>query len=127
MADNMGDDIAVSTIENNNNNNDPLVHLPSELILRIIDNATIGSVAKLTQLTRAWHAFIEDIHQDAIYSLITKVERPTETRDFSFVDSSLDHNKYYNKYYNDIRSWKDLCSREAGISSARSRESRPSK
>jgi hypothetical protein len=112
MADNMGDDIAVSTIENNNNNNDPLVHLPSELILRIIDNATIGSVAKLTQLTRAWHAFIEDIHQDAIYSLITKVERPTETRDFSFVDSSLDHNKYYNKYYNDIRSWKDLCRRQ---------------
>jgi hypothetical protein len=29
MADNMGDDIAVSTIENNNNNNDPLVHLQS--------------------------------------------------------------------------------------------------
>jgi hypothetical protein len=92
--------------------NDPLAHLPSEIILRIIDNATLASVAKLTQLTRAWHAFIEQVHQDAIYSSLTKIERPPQTRDFSFVDPSLDHNKYYNKYYNDINSWKDLCRRQ---------------
>ena len=97
---------------NTTNTADPLVHLPSEIILRIIDNATLASVAKLTQLTRAWHTFIEEVHQDAIYSSLTKIERPPQTRDFSFVDPSLDHNKYYNKYYNDIQSWKDLCRRQ---------------
>jgi hypothetical protein len=106
----MGDDMAEKTV----NNNDPLVHLPSEIILRIIDNATLDSVAKLTQLTRAWHKFIDKVHQDAIYSSLTKTERPPQTRDFSFVDPQLDHNKYYNKYYNDIQSynWKDLCRRQ---------------
>jgi hypothetical protein len=105
---NTDDDIADNTI----NNNDPLVHLPSEIVLRIIDSATLASVANLSQLTRAWHAFIEKVHQDAIYSSLTKIERPPQTKDFSFVDPSLDHNQYYNKYYNDIQSWKDLCRRQ---------------
>jgi len=104
--------MADQTSNNNADTNDPLVHLPSEIVLRIIDNATLASVAKLTQLTRAWHDFIDQVHQDAIYSSPSKVERPVQTRNFSFIDSSHDHNKYYNEYYDNIQSWKDLCRRQ---------------
>ena len=104
--------MAGESTTNNADTNDPLARLPSELVLRIIDNATLASVAKLSQLSRAWNNFIEQVHQDAVYSSLSKVERPPQTRDFSFVDPANDSNKYYNKYYNDIQSWKDLCRRQ---------------
>jgi hypothetical protein len=95
---------------NNPDTTDPLVLLPSEIVLRIIEHATLSSVAKLTQLTRAWHAFIEETHQDAIYSSHSKTQRPpqTTTRDFSFVNASLE----FTKYHSNIQSWKDLCRRQ---------------
>ena len=59
-----GDNVAETT--------DPLVHLPSEIVLRVIEYADLSSVASLTQVTRAWHAFIDETHQEAIYSSPTK-------------------------------------------------------
>lgn len=100
-------DMAGQTIDNADTT-DPLVHLPSEIVLRIIEHATLSSVAKLTQLTRAWHAFIEETHQDAIYSSHSKTQRPSQSRDFEFVNASLE----FSKYYRDIQSWKDLCRRQ---------------
>jgi hypothetical protein len=91
---------------------DPLVLLPSEIVLRIIEYAELSSVASLTQLTRTWHAFIDETHQDAIYSSPSKAGRPQHTKNFDFLDDSLD----YNKYYNNIQSWKDLCKRQTLLS-----------
>jgi hypothetical protein len=91
---------------------DPLVLLPSEIVLRIIEYAELSSVASLTQLTRTWHAFIDETHQDAIYSSPSKAGRPQHTKNFDFLDESLD----YNKYYNNIQSWKDLCKRQTLLS-----------
>lgn len=91
---------------------DPLVHLPSEIVLRVIEYADLSSVASLTQVTRAWHAFIDETHQDAIYSSHTKAKRPRQTRNFNFLVESLD----YNKYYSNLQSWKDLCKRQTLLS-----------
>ena len=97
---------------------DPLVLLPSEIVLRIIECAELSSVASLTQLTRAWHAFIDETHQDAIYSSPTKAERPLQTKNFDFLSDSLN----YNKYYNNLQSWKDLCKRQTLLSRGWKRE-----
>lgn len=97
---------------------DPLVLLPSEIVLRIIEYAELSSVASLTQLTRTWHAFIDETHQDAIYSSPSKAERPLDTKSFDFLNESLD----YNKYYNNIQSWKDLCKRQTLLSRGWKRE-----
>jgi hypothetical protein len=97
---------------------DPLVLLPSEIVLRIIEYATLSSVASLTQLTRTWHAFIDETHQDAIYSSHSKAEKPANTKTFDFIDDSLD----YYKYYSNIQSWKDLCKRQTLLSRGWKRE-----
>lgn len=97
---------------------DPLVLLPSEIVLRILEYATLSSVASLTQLTRTWHAFIDETHQDAIYSSYSKAERPPGTKTFDFASDSLD----YYKYYSNIQSWKDLCKRQTLLSRGWKRE-----
>lgn len=97
---------------------DPLVLLPSEIVLRILEYATLSSVASLTQLTRTWHAFIDETHQDAIYSSHSKAERPPDTKTFNFASESLD----YYKYYRNIQSWKDLCKRQTLLSRGWKRE-----
>lgn len=47
---------------------DPLLVLPSELILRILEFTSSSSISQLTRLNKTWHSFIDEIHQDAIYS-----------------------------------------------------------
>ena len=91
---------------------DPLALLPSEIVLRVIEYADLSSVANLTQLTRAWHAFIDETHQDAIYSSHTKAKRPLQSKNFDFLNNSLD----YSKYYSNLQSWKDLCKRQTLLS-----------
>lgn len=97
---------------------DPLVLLPSEIVLRIIEYASLSSVASLTQVTRTWHAFIDETHQDAIYSSPSKAEKPHDAKTLDFVNDSLD----YYKYYSNIQSWKDLCKRQALLSRGWKRE-----
>ena len=98
--------------DNARDTTDPLVLLPSEIVLRIIEYAELSSVASLTRLTRTWHSFIDETHQDAIYSSPSKAERPLHTKNFDFLNESLD----YYKYYSNIRSWKDLCKRQTLLS-----------
>lgn len=87
---------------------DPLALLPAEIVLRILDFASLSSVASLTRVTKAWNAFIDTTHQDAIFSSPSKVERPLSSKDFSFAKESLS----FSKYADDISSWKDLCRRQ---------------
>ena len=87
---------------------DPLAVFPAEIVLRILDFAPISSVAALTRLTRIWHEFIDETHQDAIYSLSSKTSRPAGFRDLSFLSES----KSFAHYFENTSSWKDLCRRQ---------------
>jgi hypothetical protein len=87
---------------------DPLELLPAEIVLRIIDFSPISTVAALTRVTRSWHSFIEEAHQEAIYSSHSKTFCPNTRRDLSF----LTETRSFAKYFEDTTSWKDLCSRQ---------------
>ncbi|GAB7358848.1 hypothetical protein MBLNU230_g4071t1 [Neophaeotheca triangularis] len=86
----------------------PLSALPAELVLRIIDFADVPSVAALTQTSREWHKFIDDTHQQAIYSSPTKTSQPPNNRDLAF----LDDYKSFAKYYDGATTWKEACKRQ---------------
>lgn len=107
-----------SNMADSSETTDPLVLLPSEIVLRILEYASLSSVASLTQLTRSWHAFIDQTHQDAIYSSDSKADRPINAKDTSFANTSL---AYY-KYYDNIKSWKDLCRRQTLLSRNKKRQ-----
>lgn len=87
---------------------DPLVLLPTEIVLRILEFASVPSLASLTRTSRAWHDFIDNAHQDAIYSSSSKVERPPACRDFSF----LQEHKSFAKSLDGTSNWKELCKRQ---------------
>ncbi|MBE3045470.1 hypothetical protein IMZ48_23570, partial [Candidatus Bathyarchaeota archaeon] len=53
---------------------DPLTVLPPEVVLRVLESATLSALASLTAASKAWHAFIDVIHQDAIYSSTSKTD-----------------------------------------------------
>ncbi|RDW83531.1 F-box protein [Aspergillus mulundensis] len=55
---------------------DPLAILPPELVLRVLEFASLSTVASLTAVSKAWHRFIELTHQDAIYSVLLKAFTP---------------------------------------------------
>lgn len=97
---------------------DPLALLPSEIVLRILDFASLSSLASLTCVTRAWNAFIDKTHQDAIYSSPTKTDRTGSAKGLPSVNRSLD----FSKYFNDIQSWKDLCRRQVMLDKRWNRE-----
>lgn len=94
---------------------DPLTVLPPEIVLRILDFTPVSVLASLTCVSRAWHQFIDDTHQDAIYSSPSKTCQPPKTlqppghgRDFSFVQD----NTSFSKLFANVSSWKDLCRRQ---------------
>ncbi|KAI7366079.1 hypothetical protein KC331_g6286 [Hortaea werneckii] len=87
---------------------DPLSVLPPEIVLRILDFTPIDSLASLTATTKAWHAFIDEKHQDAIYSSPSKTQHPLGARDFDFLKSSTS----FAKFFEGTSSWKDLCKRQ---------------
>lgn len=87
---------------------DLLTILPPEIILRVLDFAPIASLACLTRLSKAWHDFIEETHQDSIYSSGSKTSHPVGAHDFDFLKDT----KSFAKYYDGTASWKDLCKRQ---------------
>ncbi|GIZ38022.1 hypothetical protein CKM354_000144900 [Cercospora kikuchii] len=85
---------------------DPLHLLPSEVVLRILDFTPPPTLAALTCLNRSWHSFIDQDHQDAIYT--AKTSRPHGARDFVF----LEQTQSFAKYYSGVQTWKELCKRQ---------------
>ncbi|RYN73230.1 hypothetical protein AA0117_g7966 [Alternaria alternata] len=94
---------------------DPLTVLPPEIVLRILDFTPVSALASLTVVSRAWHHFIDETHQEAIYSSPTKTSQshttsqpPRTARDFSFVEDYTS----FSKFFENLTSWKDLCKRQ---------------
>jgi hypothetical protein len=87
---------------------DPLYLLPAEIVLRILEFSPISVLAALSRLTRSWHNFIEQKHQDAIYSSPSKTHCPQARRDLSFLHDA----ESFAKYYEGTSSWKELCRRQ---------------
>ncbi|KAH9888732.1 hypothetical protein F4778DRAFT_407293 [Xylariomycetidae sp. FL2044] len=85
---------------------DPLEELPAELVLRVLDFASLGSIAKLTRTSRAWHRFIDEVHQDSIYT----TKAPGATRQTELHRYFKDF-KSFTKYGEGLSSWKELCRR----------------
>ena len=84
---------------------DPLVLLPSELILQILDFASVSTVSNLTRLNTRWHNFIDEVHQDAIYSAASKTLHPPDAKDMSFLRAA----ENFTRCEASITRWKDLC------------------
>ena len=82
--------------------------LPAEIVLRIFEFLPISAIAALTRLTRSWHHFIEQTHQDAIYSSCSKTHCPQTRCDLSFVNDA----ESFTKYFEGTSSWKELCRRQ---------------
>ncbi|KAK5128747.1 hypothetical protein LTR85_000080 [Meristemomyces frigidus] len=91
---------------------DPLTLLPPEIVLRILEFAPVASLAAATRLSKAWHKFIDETHQEAIYSSEDKTAHPEGSHDFNF----LQHDKSFAKYFDGTASWKDLCRRQTLLS-----------
>ncbi|KAJ5690893.1 hypothetical protein N7462_005285 [Penicillium macrosclerotiorum] len=88
---------------------DPLVILPPEVVLRILEFAPVADVAALTAVSKAWHQFIDLTHQQAIYASESKTLRPPQVgRDISFLSES--HS--FSNFFKGTASWKDLCRRQ---------------
>lgn len=87
---------------------DPLIALPAEIVLGILDFTPVSGVASLTRLSRAWHDFVDGIHQDAIYSSLSKTEHPPGAKDLSF----LAQIESFDQYFEGTASWKELCKRQ---------------
>lgn len=101
------------------NTMDPLVWLPTELVLRIVDFVDLASAAHLTQTSRAWHNFIDGPHQDHIYSSSSKLGLPPSTawpppHERSGADrfAFLGQKASFAKFFDGVTSWKELCRRE---------------
>lgn len=93
---------------------DPLVLLPSELILHVLNFTPASTLASLTRASKAWHHFIDMEHQDAIYSSPSKTDRPDGgmVTDFAFLSPTTS----FAKYLDGVASWKDLCKRQTLLS-----------
>lgn len=87
---------------------DPLVALPAELVLRILEFVPASGLASLTRASKPWHEFIDTVHQDLIYSAPSKTEHPTSACNFSF----LSELKSFAKYFDGVTTFKDLCKRQ---------------
>ncbi|EAA58215.1 predicted protein [Aspergillus nidulans FGSC A4] len=77
---------------------DPLSILPPELVLRVLEFATLSTVASLTAVSKAWHQFIDFIHQDAIYSVLSETSHPPEAT--------------FSQLFDGVPSYKSLCERQ---------------
>ncbi|KAL4919164.1 hypothetical protein BDW62DRAFT_200045 [Aspergillus aurantiobrunneus] len=77
---------------------DPLAILPPELILRVLEFASLSTVASLTAVSKAWHQFIDLAHQDAIYSVHSKAADPPGPT--------------FSRWFDDTASCKSSCERQ---------------
>ncbi|KAK5727821.1 hypothetical protein LTR17_012479 [Elasticomyces elasticus] len=57
----------------------PLLALPPELVLRILEFAPLPTLNSLTQSSKAWHDFIDKTHQDAIYTAYNNTYIPNKS------------------------------------------------
>ncbi|KAK5708512.1 hypothetical protein LTR17_020598 [Elasticomyces elasticus] len=57
----------------------PLLALPPELVLRILEFAPLPTLNSLTRSSKAWHDFIDKTHQDAIYTAYNKTHLPNKS------------------------------------------------
>ncbi|KAL2864106.1 F-box protein [Aspergillus lucknowensis] len=89
---------------------DPLAILPPELVLRVLEFASLPAIASLTAVSKAWHQFIDRTHQDAIYSSKVKASQvPTGCpRDLL----SLSDVPTFSRWFENTPSWKSLCQRQ---------------
>lgn len=94
---------------------DPLNILPAEIVLRILDFASLGSLVTLTRTSRAWHDFIDDIHQDAIYAAHVPGASPSVTPDTHFNGLATFRPTFFSE---GIRSWKEACRRRSLLADA---------
>lgn len=94
---------------------DPLAALPAEIVLRILEFASIGTIAALTRTSRPWQAFIDQIHQDAIYAAhLPRVSPATTPHDYmgalkAFRPDSVSSG---------VNSWKEACRRRCLLQDA---------
>lgn len=86
----------------------PLNSLPAEIVLRIIDFASPTDVAHLLCLNKSWNEFIDQTHQDHIYSSLSKTDHPSNCRDFSFLNDT----QSFARCFEGVAGWKDLCKRQ---------------
>ncbi|KAK3618704.1 hypothetical protein LTR56_003982 [Elasticomyces elasticus] len=56
----------------------PLLALPPELVLRILEFTPLPTLNSLTRSSKAWHDFIDKTHQDAIYTAYNKTYIPNK-------------------------------------------------
>ncbi|KAK5703832.1 hypothetical protein LTR97_002845 [Elasticomyces elasticus] len=56
----------------------PLLALPPELVLRILEFTQLPTLNSLTRSSKAWHNFIDKTHQDAIYTAYNKTYLPNK-------------------------------------------------
>lgn len=87
---------------------DPLTVLPAEIVLRVLDFASLGSLAALTQASRTWHDFIDKIHQDAIYAARMPDSVPSMAPDAYFSGMAAFRSGTLS---GGITSWKEACRR----------------
>ena len=83
-----------------------LAQLPSELVLKILDYLPLSSVVALIRVSRNWHHFIDQVHQDHVY--YSKTEHPEKGRDLSFLQDC----QSFLKFFDDVSSWKQLCKKQ---------------
>ncbi|KAI0019983.1 hypothetical protein F4780DRAFT_743992 [Xylariomycetidae sp. FL0641] len=85
---------------------DPLDTLPVELVLRILHFATISTVARLSRVSRAWYAFIQEHHQNIVYASLApkRAGAAVDLRQPSQYFRSLNT---FTKYGQDVTTWKE--------------------
>lgn len=94
---------------------DPLSVLPAEIVLRILEFASIGTIAGLTRTARSWQTFIDHVHQDAIYAAHLPQASPSTTPGQymgalkAFRPDSLSRG---------VESWKEACRRRCLLQDA---------
>lgn len=92
---------------------DPLAALPAEIVLRILEFASIDSIAALIGANSSWQAFIE-LHEDAIYA--------PKIADVKPGDTPHDYMKALKAFRPDllsgVRNWKDVCRRRRLLTKA---------
>ncbi|KAF2718722.1 hypothetical protein K431DRAFT_230287 [Polychaeton citri CBS 116435] len=89
---------------------DPLLLLPSEIVLRILDFTPVSGISACTRLSKAWHQFIDETHQDAIYSALSKTEHLPGLRDPSKFHQQANS---LSRCFDGVESWKELCKRQS--------------
>ncbi|KUI59165.1 hypothetical protein VP1G_06431 [Cytospora mali] len=94
---------------------DPMNELPAEIVLRVLDFASLGSLAALTQTSRAWHDFIDKIHQEAIYAARVPDGSPSMAPDTHFSGLAAFRSKSLS---GGIKTWKEACRRRSLLADA---------